>query len=91
MEQAVDENRFTTEEEIKQGKTVPVAFLSRKLANSQRNWVPREKETYAIVVALEKWESWIGLNQVLIFTDHKVLERWYKEELDPPVALWGDV
>ena len=89
LEQSMDENRFPTEEEIKQGKTVPVAFLSRKLANSQRNWVPREKETYAIVVALEKWESWIGLNQVLILTDHKALERWYKEELDPPSGPLG--
>jgi hypothetical protein len=42
-------------------KWVPVALFSRKLGGSQLNWTPREKETYAIVLALEKWASWIGL------------------------------
>ena len=55
-----------TPEDVQQQKTVPVAFLSRKLTSSQRNWVPREQETYAIVLALMKWETWIGLQSVLV-------------------------
>ena len=43
------------------GAKYPVAFFSRKLQQSQQNWSPREKEAYAIVSALEKWDSWIGL------------------------------
>ena len=35
-------------------RTVPVAFMSRKLASAQRNWIPREQETYAIILALQK-------------------------------------
>ena len=35
---------------------VPVAFWSRVLAEGQRrSWTPREKEAYAIVIALRKW------------------------------------
>ena len=50
--------------------TVPVAFFSRKLGKSQLNWTPREKETYAVVEALKKWAGWIGLQPVVITTDH---------------------
>ena len=57
----------------------PVAFFSRKLTSSQLNWTPREKECYAIVMALHKWQSWIGLNEVTVRTDHKTLESWHKE------------
>ena len=43
------------------GGTVPVAFMSRKLTESQnRTWSTRDKEAYAVVFALEKWASWIG-------------------------------
>ena len=38
----------------REGRLVPVGFFSRKLGGSQLNWTPREKETYAIVVALRK-------------------------------------
>ena len=88
LEQAFAENRPTLADS-KNRNTVPVAFLSRKLTQGQRGWVPREKETYAIIVALEKWRNWIGTRHVTVMTDHKSLERWYFEELDPPVVLWG--
>ena len=36
----------------------PIAFWSRKLTSEQRKgWSPREKETYAIVEALQKWSG----------------------------------
>ena len=82
LEQLLDEERHPTIEDVRAQKTVPVAFLSRKLTGSQRNWVPREQETYAIILALDKWKSWIGLNKVLILTDHKALESWTTEMLD---------
>ncbi len=84
LEQLVDEARVPTPQDVMEKKTVPVAFMSRKLTGSQRNWVPREQETYAIILALQEWESWIGLQPVLILTDHKALESWAKEVLDPP-------
>ena len=89
LEQLVDEARRPTPEDVLQKKTVPVAFMSRKLTQCQRNWVPREQETYAIILALQKWESWIGLQPVLVLTDHKALEHWSHEVLDPPSGPLG--
>lgn len=64
-------------------KTYPVAFFSRKLTDSQiRTWPIREKEAYAIVSILKKYASLIGLNPVLILTDHKSLENWTTEVLE---------
>ena len=71
-------------------RTVPVAFCSRKLTAGQvRTWSPREKETYAIVLALQKWSNYIGLQPVLILTDHKSLEVWATETLDTPSGPAG--
>ena len=70
-------------------KLVPVGFFSRKLAKSQLNWTPREKEMYAVVSSLRKWAGWIGLQPVLILTDHKSLEDWVKEKMDTPSGPAG--
>ena len=65
---------------IRAGVTVPVAFLSRKLTDSQeRTWDVRDKEAYAIVLALDKWGGRIGLQPFLVLTDHKALEHWTTE------------
>jgi hypothetical protein len=79
------------EREVEPGKRalVPVAFFSRKLAKSQLNWTPREKETYAIVSALRKWAGWIGLQPVVVKSDHKSLEEWVTEKMDTPSGPAG--
>ena len=68
-------------------------FYSRKLqgqradgVNFHKNlgqiaWTPREKETYAIVTCLLKFQSWIGGQEVTVQTDHSAIVKWYKEEL----------
>ena len=67
------------------GTHVPVAFWSRILAEGQRRtWTAREKETYAIVCALRKWSGHIGLQPVLVCTDHQSLQSWHKEHVDTP-------
>ena len=68
---------------------MPVGFFSRKLAGSQKNWTPREKETYAIVSALRKWAGWIGFQPVVVKTDHKALESWVTEHIDTPSGPRG--
>ena len=84
------ENGPVTREGALSGQTVPVAFMSRKLTPGQATkWPTREKEAYAIVCALEKWASWIGLQEVLVLTDHKSLENWTTEVLDSPTGPSG--
>ena len=78
-----------TLEQVETMARKPVAFYSRKLVDGQRKWAPREVETYAIVQTLRKWQSWIGNNPVLVLTDHKTLESWYKEDLDTPSGPIG--
>ena len=54
------------------GTHVRVAFWSRVPAEGQRRtWTAREKETYAIVCALRKWSGHIGLQPVVVCTDHQ--------------------
>ncbi len=63
--------------------------MSRKLTKTQTRWAVRDQETYAIILALLKWESWIGNQPVLVLTDHKSLESWAKEVLDNPSGHWA--
>ena len=64
---------------------VPVAFSSRILAERQRcTWTAREKERYAILCALRKWSGHIGLQPVVVCTDHQSLQSWHKEHVDTP-------
>ena len=57
------------------GRHEPLAFWSRVLAEGQRRtWTPREKEAYAIVMALRKWAGYIALHPVMVCTDHHSLQ-----------------
>ena len=73
------------EQVLDDGRHVPVAFWNRVLAESQRwTWTPREKEAYAIVLALRKWAGYIALHPVTVCTDHQSLQSWHKEHVDTP-------
>ena len=65
------------------GSHVPVAFWSRIPAEGQhRTWTAREKETYAIVCSLRNWSGHIGLQPVVVCTDHQSLQSWHKEHVN---------
>ena len=67
------------------GSPVAVAFPSRVLAEGQRRtWTAREKGTYAIICALRKWSGPIGLQPIVVCTDHQSLQSWHKEQVDTP-------
>jgi len=89
LEQLKEGGERPTVEDVLNKQTVPVAFMSRKLTTGQRKWTPRELETYAIILALQKWESYIGLQPVLVLTDHQSLEAWTREVLDTPSGPVG--
>ena len=73
------------EQVLDDGRHVPVAFWSRVLAEGQRRtWTPREKEAYAIVMALRKWAGYIALHPVTVCTEHQSLQSWHQEHVDTP-------
>jgi hypothetical protein len=73
----------------------PVAFFSRKLQGEdnkgQVKWSIREKETYAIVLILQKFRSWVAssLVQIMVMTDHESLQHWYTEDLNKATSSVG--
>ena len=87
-----DASDFAVGAELRQefdGVWRPVGLFSRKLAQAQLNWVPREKETYTIVASLRKWACHIGFQPIVVTTDHKALENWTTEHVDTPSGPRG--
>jgi hypothetical protein len=58
------------------GKWHPVAFLSKSLSDTKRNYKIHDKEMLAIMRALDEWRHFLegAPHKVEIWTDHKNLE-----------------
>ena len=62
-----------------------MAFWSPVLAEGQgRTLTPREKEAYAIVMALTKWAGYIALHPVTVCRDHQSVQLWHKKHVEIP-------
>src|SRR5207253_2487787 len=55
------------------GCTHPIAFISSKLGGAQLNWSAIEKECYAIIFALKKFDSFVYGRRIHIITDNNPL------------------
>ena len=42
----------------------------------------------AVVSALCKWDSWIGLQPITVHSDHHSLQHWHSEAVDTPSGLF---
>lgn len=64
----------------------PVAYASRALTQSQKNYPQIEKECYAIRFGLQKFHDYIYGKEIAVETDHKPLEFIFKKPLNnaPP-------
>jgi len=51
----------------------PVAFASVKLSPTQRNWSTVEKEAFASIWALKKYQRWLFRSKVTVYSDHNPL------------------
>ena len=67
----------------------PVAFASRSLSKTERNYAPLEAEALAIVFACEHFDSYLlGRDSITIHSDHKPLEMIFgKSILSAPKRL----
>lgn len=59
--------------QIKQGIEKPVAYLSRTLSKTERNWTTTEKELLAIVWSIKKFDHFLNGKPFRIETDHHAL------------------
>ena len=90
LEQVPRVQGMPTLADVAANRTVPVAFMSRKMTTpQQKTWTTREKEAYAVVSALEKWAGCIGDNPVLVLSDHRTLEAWANEIMEDPMGPSG--
>jgi hypothetical protein len=51
----------------------PIAFASRSLSSSEKNYAQIEKEMLAIVYGLNKFHHYVYGREVIVYTDHKPL------------------
>ena len=73
---------------LQEGK--PVAFASRALTDTERRYATIEKETLAIIFALQKFHQYTFGRKVLIHSDHKPLESIIKKDISAmPRRLQG--
>lgn len=52
----------------------PIAFLSKKLRPVQQRWLTIEREAYAVVWALCRWDTWLYGTAIKVETDHNPLK-----------------
>ncbi|XP_067145203.1 uncharacterized protein [Centruroides vittatus] len=57
-----------------EGQEKPIAFASRKLKGAEIRWATIEKEAYAIIWGLHKFNYWIYGRPVTVVTDHNPLK-----------------
>ena len=59
----------------------PIAFLSKALGSAQRATSIYEKEFLALILAVEKWRTYLQLQEFVIKTDHKSLSYLSEQNL----------
>ena len=64
---------------MQEGK--PIAFASRSLTTTQQRYAPIEQELLAVVFGCERFHKYIYGKQVKVFSNHKPLERIFKNAL----------
>lgn len=73
------------------GKEHPIAYMSKSLSPAERNYSITERETLAVVTALEYWRCYIENGQPFtVYTDHSAL-KWFLSISNPTgrLARWG--
>ncbi|SJL18309.1 uncharacterized protein ARMOST_21895 [Armillaria ostoyae] len=76
---------------LQKGKWRPVAFMSKALTATERNYEIYDKELLAIMLALAEWRHYLmgALEDVEIWTDHQNLQYFRKpQKLNRRQARW---
>ncbi|GFT01482.1 retrovirus-related Pol polyprotein from transposon 17.6 [Trichonephila clavipes] len=54
-------------------KYYPIAYASQKLTKTQQSWSTIEREAFAVVWSLKKFEVWVFGTEIEFYTDHNPL------------------
>ena len=57
-----------------EGEDRPIAFASAKLSDVQTRWSTIEKEAYAVIFALQRFDVIVFGSQIVLYTDHNPLQ-----------------
>lgn len=57
----------------------PIAFLSKTFSDAEINWPIYEKELFAVIYSLFKWESWLLGVELTIVTDNSAVQCIQKQ------------
>lgn len=69
----------------------PIAYMSRSLSASEQNYSITERETLAVITALEHWRCYLeNGKRFIVYTDHSAL-KWFLSLNNPTgrLARWG--
>lgn len=76
---------------VKQGEEWrPVEYYSKTLNKVQRNWPTREREAYAIIIGLQKFDCYVRGRPTTIVTDHQSLQ-WLMDAQKGKLARWASL
>ena len=70
------------------GSWAPVEFASKKLTPTQQRWDTREREAFAIVFGLHKFEHYLRGRFFTVHTDHQSLQ-WMLKATKGKIARWA--
>ena len=71
-------------------KPHPVEFYSKTLSNTQQKWPVREREAFAIVASLQKFDRYIRGRLTTVHTDHESL-KWMLTSTKGKISRWSSL
>lgn len=77
--------------QIKDGIEHPIAYMSKSLSKPEQNYSITERETLAVILALEHWRCYLeNGKKFTVYTDHAAL-KWFLSLQNPTgrLARWG--
>ncbi|GJW05130.1 reverse transcriptase domain-containing protein [Tanacetum coccineum] len=67
----------------------PIHYASKTLSNAQSNYTVAEKELLAVVYAFEKFQTYLVLSKIIVYTDHSALKYLFnKQDAKPRLIRW---
>lgn len=73
------------------GKEHPIAYMSRSLSATEKNYSITERETLAVITAIEHWRCYLeNGKRFTVYTDHSAI-KWFLSLSNPTgrLARWG--